>query len=85
MEQNNIIPNELEEYIGKISGYLTTKDTSTAFDYDGFKKYAEAEFYKMFPLDKIAFLDHDDHIAIFVKILLENGEKATYQIGVVRS
>ena len=48
MEQNNIIPNELEEYIGKISEYLTTKDTSTAFDYKDFKKHAESEFYKMF-------------------------------------
>lgn len=85
MEQNNSIPNELEEYINKISGYLTTKDTSTAFDYEDFKKYAEAEFYEMFPLDKIAFLDHDDYIAILVRILMENGEKATYQIGVVRS
>lgn len=85
MEQNNSIPNELKEYINKVSRYLTTKDTSTAINYEDFKKYAETEFYKMFPLDKIAFLDHYDHIAIFVRILLENGEKATYQIGVVRS
>lgn len=85
MEQNNSIPNDLEEYIDKVSRYLTTKDTSAAFDYDDFKKYAETEFYKMFPLDKIAFLDHDDHIAILVRILMENGEKATYQINVARS